>query len=1011
MCWWPCCGGWVTTRHYETNLQRWYRDHGNTVYAVAGRETKVLSGGGASIFATTHIMLFRAMGDPTSATFDIVWDEETIATGITLALTAAALAAILDTAEIAYVEVTGGPLDTEEILVRLPNSVKTQPVITIENASFTGGDDPYIEVLPKSYTARQYSESGSLEETFHNSVVEGMDAGVSGDKRIYLADGGVHVYSGNLETEIDRNNPWGGNDKKISVRDPESVGFTTSGKFGFGSKIQIFQSNGTMLPLFLSPPETSYTRQPFNTCFVPDDAVVIFWHEFIAPDNRWVLGVSKYSTATGEELWTHDSSSYRLREEYPRGWSDGDGYSYFQYSPTSSGGAKYFRLVKLDLDGEVIYDVEAPYQGRGQDAGLVHGADDDYALVCSWFMEDRYVEAAEGYLKCIDLSDGSEVAFPGSMNPNRFLDSRFLNIGGGNFLTRAEDGGSNTPATATENFYKGAFGNYQTFTNLSGTFAEQAYDSDVNVDRGSGGNWCWTSDSSGNIYDFRFFKPVPHPDTGDPTCLYLDSSLGVHYFTPDGEEILQTYAPTTVFIDGEGNVCSASSTLNVTEIVRRTPSGSFVDTRMYAGSSAVLGLWTGTGDAERFYKQQTNAVAADGRYSMQFSNSTEGGGAPKVSEFNDSGDLRFSHVIQGDPEQVEHDPDGNLYVVSDLSARLLFQWNLCSWESNGDDRWHAYHGAPLRACKAIGESLYVGGDLSLPIYIEFGSTRDAKITVTQAGENPSGTFNLNLYINRPDPTPDLNLLIEDLDTSISAVDLETEINDIMAANSQTNVVTVTGGPLSSGTGFELSWSSNGPPTLTIADHKLEPRYTIRRYDLDGTYFGGFGVVPVNSIDAINEELIIAAGERGISSLQIETIQEGDGSQNAIQRLRILDPMMGATFRLTKGESESARLTDAMTDSELQVELESMNSIGTGNVLVTGGPLASAPVEIEFVGDLANTSVELLQIVAPKDLGTTRRYTGAGVLEKVWDHGDDVHSVWVDRDDPEKFTTGGRRVGI
>lgn len=65
---------------------------------------------------------------------------------------------------------------------------------------------------------------------------------------------------------------------------------------------------------------------------------------------------------------------------------------------------------------------------------------------------------------------------------------------------------------------------------------------------------------------------------------------------------------------------------------------------------------------------------------------------------------------------------------------------------------------------------------------------------------------------------------------------------------------------------------------------------------------------------------------------------------------------GGTFNLTFNAEESGAIDFDATAAEVQAALEAVSTIGAGNVVCTGGPLNTAPVEVQFVRDLRWTDV-------------------------------------------------------
>lgn len=69
-----------------------------------------------------------------------------------------------------------------------------------------------------------------------------------------------------------------------------------------------------------------------------------------------------------------------------------------------------------------------------------------------------------------------------------------------------------------------------------------------------------------------------------------------------------------------------------------------------------------------------------------------------------------------------------------------------------------------------------------------------------------------------------------------------------------------------------------------------------------------------------------------------------------------DAITAGDYTLTFGAQTTDAIAFNASIATIQTELEDLSSIGEGNVVVTGGPLASAPVVIEFVGVFRNTNV-------------------------------------------------------
>jgi hypothetical protein len=85
---------------------------------------------------------------------------------------------------------------------------------------------------------------------------------------------------------------------------------------------------------------------------------------------------------------------------------------------------------------------------------------------------------------------------------------------------------------------------------------------------------------------------------------------------------------------------------------------------------------------------------------------------------------------------------------------------------------------------------------------------------------------------------------------------------------------------------------------------------------------------------------------------------GDPGTNEIQQVSV-EQVTGGTFTLTySGQTTTAIAFDA-TAAKVEQELESLSTVGNGNVDVTGGPLTEAPLQVEFIGTLGKTDLSLM----------------------------------------------------
>lgn len=76
-----------------------------------------------------------------------------------------------------------------------------------------------------------------------------------------------------------------------------------------------------------------------------------------------------------------------------------------------------------------------------------------------------------------------------------------------------------------------------------------------------------------------------------------------------------------------------------------------------------------------------------------------------------------------------------------------------------------------------------------------------------------------------------------------------------------------------------------------------------------------------------------------------------------------------SFTITFDGDTTAAIDDDATASTVQTALEALDTIGAGNVLVTGGPLATGPFTVKFVGDLANKNVPQMTTTPTGGTGT------------------------------------------
>jgi len=100
-----------------------------------------------------------------------------------------------------------------------------------------------------------------------------------------------------------------------------------------------------------------------------------------------------------------------------------------------------------------------------------------------------------------------------------------------------------------------------------------------------------------------------------------------------------------------------------------------------------------------------------------------------------------------------------------------------------------------------------------------------------------------------------------------------------------------------------------------------------------------------------------------------------GYDDKVKWLSFLGTVTAGTFTITIGANTTSALAFNATASAVQTAIAALVSVGTGNVIVTGGPLSSLPMRILFTGTLANIPSPTL----PSPIVTTDTLTGGTSL--------------------------------
>lgn len=94
---------------------------------------------------------------------------------------------------------------------------------------------------------------------------------------------------------------------------------------------------------------------------------------------------------------------------------------------------------------------------------------------------------------------------------------------------------------------------------------------------------------------------------------------------------------------------------------------------------------------------------------------------------------------------------------------------------------------------------------------------------------------------------------------------------------------------------------------------------------------------------------------GDSTEEVQTLTEGGSGLTS--------------FTVTFDGDTTDAIDDDATAADVQAALEALDSVGDGNVVVTGGPLATGPFIVQFVGDLANKDVAAMTTTPTGGTGT------------------------------------------
>lgn len=93
----------------------------------------------------------------------------------------------------------------------------------------------------------------------------------------------------------------------------------------------------------------------------------------------------------------------------------------------------------------------------------------------------------------------------------------------------------------------------------------------------------------------------------------------------------------------------------------------------------------------------------------------------------------------------------------------------------------------------------------------------------------------------------------------------------------------------------------------------------------------------------------------------QTVKVQTNGVNELQRLTPTGTISGGTFTLTFNAVATAAIAFNATAADIKAALEAISTIGVDEVVVTGGPINTTAVDVEFRGTLGCTNVSQMTI--------------------------------------------------
>lgn len=170
--------------------------------------------------------------------------------------------------------------------------------------------------------------------------------------------------------------------------------------------------------------------------------------------------------------------------------------------------------------------------------------------------------------------------------------------------------------------------------------------------------------------------------------------------------------------------------------------------------------------------------------------------------------------------------------------------------------------------------------------------------------------------------------------------------------------------------YNLGWGYYDIESYRLVNQELGifPEIVVNKFE-PGERVNSFpsSIVSVAAVSNVELKFALGGSQRG-GIAQVSTLFDGGDDTNEVQQLTIEKYEEGGTFLLSFLGQEVSPITYPATAEEVQAALVLLpaigsNSSGTNNILCTGGPLGSLPINIEFVNDLSFRSVSSIVVNA------------------------------------------------